>query len=540
MGCGTCATGACGTTTAGCNSNGGCGSGGCNKLNSFDWFAGMLPPGTSENQAIYEVRFKNTRKGFYRNTNGLPLITGDLVVVESDRGFDVGQISLSGVLATLQMRKKRVKPKERIPKIYRLALDEDLEKLKKARSRELSTMIRTREIVKEIDLEMKVSDVEFQGDNTKAIFYYIADQRVDFRRLIKMLADEFRIRVEMKQIGLRHEAGLVGGIGSCGRELCCSTWLTDFKTVSTSAARYQNLSLNPMKISGQCGRLKCCLNFELETYLNALEDIPNVDRIETELGLGRHQKTDIFKRIMWFSYEGESSWIPLTVDNVNEMMRMNKEGIKPASLRALDDVVEEEMDFVDVVGQSVLRADPKRKGKGKGRNKGKGGQQNREGRDGRGPRPERKGGPQNAERGENVQNQERKGGSENAEGGGNPQNQERRGGPQNNEGRNRGRGRGRNQGPQNRNQGEGRPPREENPNRQAENRTGGEGNPNQGGEGNNQNRGQGGGRNNRGRGGQNRNNRGRGGNRRGPNAGGGGPRPEGGPDKGPPKPDNPS
>ena len=396
MGCSSCSTGGCGTT-GGCGKKGGCATGGCNKLNTFDWFNGMQQPNRTEFENIYEVRFKNTRKRFYRNVNGIPLITGDFVVVESDRGFDVGQVSLGGILAQLQMKKKKINANsDRVRKVYRIATKDDLAKLQKARAREQETLVRTREIVRELNLDMKISDIEYQGDNTKAIFYYIADQRVDFRELIKRLANSFRIRVEMKQIGLRHESGLVGGIGSCGRELCCSTWLTDFKSVSTAAARFQNLSLNPMKISGQCGRLKCCLNFELETYMDALKDIPKVERIDTQAGLASRQKTDIFKRIMWFSYEKETTWIPVSVDHVIEMAKMNKEGEKPASLRALETIDESqlvaEVDFVDVVGQSTLREEPKRrrkKGKGKNRRKGadakgKGGPNNRSNRGGKG------------------------------------------------------------------------------------------------------------------------------------------------------------
>ena len=275
MGCGSCGTGGCGTkssggtATAGCGSKG-CATGGCNKLNAYDWLGNMVPPHIKETDNIYEIRFKNTRKAFFKNVYNVNVMTGDMVAVESDRGFDVGQISLGGVLARLQMKKKGVKDKpDQIKKIYRRATNEDLDKLKQARSREQHVLERTRLIIKDLRLDMKCSDVEFQGDNTKAIFYYIADNRVDFRNLIKVLATEFHIRVEMKQIGLRHESGLVGAIGSCGRELCCSTWLTEFRNVSTSAARYQNLSLNPMKISGQCGRLKCCLNYELESYIRS-------------------------------------------------------------------------------------------------------------------------------------------------------------------------------------------------------------------------------------------------------------------------------
>lgn len=383
MGCGSCGSGGCSTTPKGCNSNGGCSTGGCNKLNTYDWFGNMQQPSQTEYDNIYEIRFKNTRKSFFRNVNGLSLITGDLVVVESDRGYDLGQISLGGILARLQMKKRKIDPRsDRIRKIYRRATQEDIEKAKKARQREQETMVETRVIIRNLDLEMKLSDVEYQGDNTKAIFYYIADQRVDFRELIKILADRFKIRVEMKQIGLRHEAGLVGGIGSCGRELCCSTWLTDFKSVSTSAARYQNLSLNPMKISGQCGRLKCCLNYELETYLDALQDIPNVTKIDTDQGEAYLQKTDIFKRIMWFSYKNDTTWAPLEVEKVVKMAAMNAEGEKPASLRSLDEAIpedEESFDFVDVVGQAEVIIEKRRKrggrkksGGGRGRGRGKG------------------------------------------------------------------------------------------------------------------------------------------------------------------------
>lgn len=367
MGCGSCSTGGC--STGGCGQSGGCATGGCNKLNTYDWFDGMQQPNQSEHNNVYEIRFKNTRKEFFRNVNGLSLITGDFVAVESDRGFDVGQISLGGILAQLQMKKKKIRggpAKNR--KILRRATNDDLDKLRLARSREQETLVRSREIVRMLNIDMKMSEVEYQGDNTKAIFYYIADQRVDFRELIKLLANDFKIRVEMKQIGLRFESALVGGIGSCGRELCCSTWLTDFKTVSTAAARYQNLSLNPMKISGQCGRLKCCLNFELDSYLDAIKGIPKVDRIETNMGMAFLQKTDIFKRTMWFSYANESAWIAMDVEKVQEMAEMNANGVKPASLHILDKIIHEddkEMDFVDVVGQSVYREEPKRKKKKK-------------------------------------------------------------------------------------------------------------------------------------------------------------------------------
>lgn len=383
MGCGSCGTGGC--STKGCGQNGGCATGGCNKLNTYDWLNNMLPPEKSEVDNVYEVRFKGTRKGFYRNVNGLRLYIGDHVVVESDRGYDIGTLSLGGVLAELQMGKKRFRKQvQDLPKIYRKANEGDLELKAEAHKREQDTLVKSREIVNRLELDMKVSDIEFQADNTKAIFYYIADHRVDFRALIKELAREFRIRVEMKQIGLRHEAGLLGGIGSCGRELCCSTWLTDFQTVSTSAAIYQNLSLNPMKISGLCGRLKCCLNFELDAYMDALKDFPEAKSIITQKGKAWVQKTDIFKETMWFSFEGETTWYPLHISAVKEITKLNQKGEKPEvfaegsklQFSGLDlPDPDASIDFVDGVGTTVLKEDPNRSRNKKGdrnRKKGKG------------------------------------------------------------------------------------------------------------------------------------------------------------------------
>ncbi len=374
MGCGSCGSGGCSST--GCGRNGGCATGGCNKLNTFDWLGNMLAPDQTEADNVYEVRFKNTRKGFYRNVHGLRLFIGDAVVVESDRGYDVGTLSLGGIVARLQMKKKHFdKDIVDLPRIYRKANERDLEQWETVRNREIETRIRAREIIDDLGLDMKLSDVEFQGDNAKAIFYYIADHRVDFRELIKILAREFRIRVEMKQIGLRHEAGLVGGIGSCGRELCCSTWLTEFKTVSTSAARYQNLSLNPMKISGLCGRLKCCLNFELDSYLDALQDFPEVSQLTTHRGVARLQKTDIFKKRMWFCYDNESIWHPLDVEEVKRIVEQNKAGKTPEMLKTVvieDNPVttkDKDFDFVDVVGKNVPQTDTSHKSKKKKRKK---------------------------------------------------------------------------------------------------------------------------------------------------------------------------
>ncbi|MDW7695156.1 regulatory iron-sulfur-containing complex subunit RicT [Flammeovirgaceae bacterium SG7u.111] len=328
MGCGSCATGSCGTiaeaktdapVVEGCTR-------GCGKLNSFDWLGDMSLP-SLEQFNIVEVKFKGGRKDFFRNIQGINVEIGDPVVVEMQNGHHVGYVSLRGELVRLQMRKKGVKDDDDVKVIYRKATQKDLEKYDQVSKREVPTMFRTREIIEKLDLKMKLSDVEFQADNSKATFYYSADERVDFRELIKMIAGEFKLRVEMRQISLRQEASRLGGIGSCGRELCCSTWLTDFKTVSTGAARYQNLSLNPAKLSGQCGRLKCCLNYELETYMDALIDIPKLDaKLKTSKGEASLQKVDIFKKIMWFSFDTESTWFPIAASKVKEIIELNKKG----------------------------------------------------------------------------------------------------------------------------------------------------------------------------------------------------------------------
>ncbi|MBS1489502.1 MAG: Signal peptidase-like protein [Bacteroidetes bacterium] len=301
-------------------------------MNVFDWLSNMDMP-ANDRFDVAEVRFKNGRKDFYRNTEKILLHTGDAVVIETQTGHHIGHVSLQGELVRLQMQKKKVANDETIKKIYRLAHTKDLEKMEEARNRELASLYRSREIIREQKLAMKLSDVEFQADNTKAVFYYSADERVDFRELIKVLATEFKVRVEMRQISLRQEAGRLGGIGVCGRELCCSTWLGDFKNVATSAARYQNLSLNPSKLSGQCGRLKCCLNYELESYMEALKFIPDVETpLLTEKGEAKLQKTDIFRQIMWFAYKEENNWYALNVTRVNEILELNKQGKKPATL----------------------------------------------------------------------------------------------------------------------------------------------------------------------------------------------------------------
>jgi cell fate regulator YaaT (PSP1 superfamily) len=363
MGCKSCSSGSCGTknkqegsaTVGGCQNNGACSTGGCNKMNVFDWLSNMDIP-TFSKFNIVEVKFKGGRKEYFRNTSQIELYAGDPVIVDVPSGHHLGFVSLQGELVRLQMLKKGLKDNEDIKIIYRKANEKDLEKHDQAVARDYPTMYRTREIIKDLKLNMKLSDVEFQSDNTKAIFYYSSDDRVDFRELIKMLAGEFKVRVEMKQISLRQEAARVGGIGVCGRELCCSTWLTDFKNVTTSAARYQNLSLNPVKLSGQCGRLKCCLNYELETYMDALKDIPTIEKsLLTVKGEAFLQKTDIFKRVMWFGYRGEeSNWIPVSVERVKEIMSLNEKGIKPQSI---DGAESAKIDLEIEKGSGPLNAD---------------------------------------------------------------------------------------------------------------------------------------------------------------------------------------
>jgi cell fate regulator YaaT (PSP1 superfamily) len=345
-GCTTCSTSSGGT--GGCQNNGSCGTSDCNKMNSFDWLSHMGIPQV-DNFDIVEVKFKGGRKEYFRNVDYLTLHTGDPVVVDVPNGHHIGYVSLQGELVRLQMQKRKVRDDDNITRIYRVANQKDLEKWEEARNREIPTLYRCKQIVEEYKLQMKMSDVEYQADNSKATFYYSAEDRVDFRELIKALAGEFKIRVEMRQISLRQEAGRLGGIGVCGRELCCSTWLVDFKNVTTSAARYQNLSLNPGKLSGQCGRLKCCLNYELDTYMDAIKDIPQVDKpLQTEAGPAKLQKTDIFRRLMWFSYNNDNDWHSITCDRVREIQILNEKGIKVFNLQ-----VDKSTDLEDLAAQST-------------------------------------------------------------------------------------------------------------------------------------------------------------------------------------------
>jgi len=367
MGCGSCSSGG-GCSPAGCKNNGTCLTNGCSKLDVYDWLSNMDMPANYKAFNIVEVKFKGSRKDFYINHENLYVENGELIVTETATGgYDVGHISLTGELVRMQIKKKHLRLEDITKKIIRRATPADVDKWKAAKDLEWETMHKARTLAIALGLSMKLSDVDYQGDKTKATFYYTAEGRVDFRELIKKMAETFRIRIEMRQIGMRQEASRLGGIGSCGRELCCSTWLTDFKTVSTSAARYQNLSLNTLKLAGQCGKLKCCLNYELDTYMDALKDIPDdVERLETIRGTARLQKTDIFKRLMWFSYPKDDNWIPVAINRVREIQKLNKEGNKPEDLR--DEAVELEaapvakaLDYENVVGQdSITRLDERK------------------------------------------------------------------------------------------------------------------------------------------------------------------------------------
>lgn len=354
---------------------------GCCKLEDYDWLQGV-----TQNQFadIFEVRFKNTRKGFYVNASNQSIKMGDMVIVEAQSGHDLGIVTLEGPLVGRQMRCKGLDPETvELKKIYRRAKQIDIEKWQEAIAREQETMIRARQIAVELGLEMKIGDVEFQGDGTKAIFYYIADGRVDFRQLIKVFAEEFRIRIEMKQIGARQEAGLIGGLGVCGRELCCANYITNFKSITTAAARCQDLSLNPQKLAGQCGKLKCCLNYEVATYMDAQARLPKVSEpLDFEDGLAYLVKTDILRGIMYFSYEKGSlaNIYPLDASEVREIIKMNRNGVRPESLKTEPEP--EIPEFITAVGDdSITRFDtPKRKKNRNGRGGGKGQQQRQGGR----------------------------------------------------------------------------------------------------------------------------------------------------------------
>ena len=367
MGCTSCSSGADGQPK-GCKNNGTCGSDGCNKLTVFDWLANMSLPGDQKPFIGVEVRFKNGRKHFYKNTENLSLSIGDIVATEATSGHDIGIVTLTGELVKVQMKKKsRNETTEDLPKIYRKATQKDIDIWQTVRAKEAEIQKRSREIAIHLGLKMKISDIEYQGDGSKTTFYYTAEERVDFRQLIRDFASAFSTRVEMKQVGFRQEAARLGGIGSCGRELCCSTWLTDFRSVKTSAARYQQLSLNPQKLAGQCGKLKCCLNYELDTYLEAIKDIPKSDvKLITEKGVAICQKTDIFKRFLWYGYEKQGvNWHKISVDKANEIIALNKKGVKVLSLEeyVVEEQISETKIFENVVGQDSLTRFDKPKSK---------------------------------------------------------------------------------------------------------------------------------------------------------------------------------
>jgi len=369
MACNSCSTGKDGQPR-GCKNNGTCGTDSCNKLTVFDWLSNMSLPSGEKPFHYVEVRFKNGRKNYYKNTEGLTLSIGDIVATQAQSGHDVGMVTLTGELVRVQMKRKKVTvDAEDALKIYRKASQKDIDIWQKARDKEEPMKVKARQYAIDLRLQMKISDIEFQGDGNKATFYYTAEERVDFRELIKVFAREFRTRIEMKQVGFRQEASRLGGIGSCGRELCCSTWLTDFRSVSTSAARYQQLSLNPQKLAGQCGKLKCCLNYELDAYMDALKDFPKSDtKLYTEKGTAVCQKTDIFKGHMWYAYEGEwMNWHTLTTKQANEIIALNKQKKKVPSLEeyAAELIQDTKVEFENVVGQDSLTRFDRPKGQSK-------------------------------------------------------------------------------------------------------------------------------------------------------------------------------
>ncbi|NPA35996.1 MAG: hypothetical protein GXO47_04010 [Chlorobi bacterium] len=339
-------------------------AGRCGKLDVYDWLADL--PKSFNTTDLVEVQFKNTRKGYYKNSNGLRLMKGDVVAVEASPGHDIGTVTLTGELVLLQMKKNRISPESyEFKRVYRKAKPVDIEKWEEARAQEHETMLESRKIAMDLDLNMKIGDVEYQGDGTKAIFYYIADERVDFRKLIKVLAERFRVRIEMRQIGARQEAGRIGGIGPCGRELCCSSWMSSFVSVTTQSARYQEISLNPQKLAGQCGKLKCCLNYELDAYLDAQSDFPDTAiPLETNENTFFHFKTDIFKRAMWYSTEKDVpvNLVQLSVERVKEVIEINKQNKRVDALEDMSVPVDKEApDYHNVIEQeSLTRFDEKK------------------------------------------------------------------------------------------------------------------------------------------------------------------------------------
>ncbi len=385
------------------------------KLSCYDWLAD-IPEARQENDLV-EVQFKNTRKGYYHNSNNLPIEVGDIVAVEATPGHDIGTVTLMGKLVPLQMKKNGVRTGvDELKRVYRKAKPNDLEKYEESKRREHITMLRARSIAEELHLKMKIGDVEYQGDGNKAIFYYIADDRVDFRQLIKVLAENFKVRIEMKQIGARQEAGRIGGIGPCGRQLCCSGWMTNFVSVATSAARYQDISLNPQKLAGQCAKLKCCLNFEVDAYVESQKKLPSREvALETKDSTYYHFKTDIFKQEITYSTSKDvpANLVTIPAERVFEVIALNKRGERPEALQTTSTPKVVKKEFQDVVGQDSLTRFDKSKKKGnnnrnnRNRNRNEGGGEgkeprkpNREGGDRDKPQPNRNK-PRNNSRGEN-------------------------------------------------------------------------------------------------------------------------------------------
>jgi cell fate regulator YaaT (PSP1 superfamily) len=406
MGCGSC------SSVGGCKSNGGCSTGSCNRMNVHDWLANLPFSDPESNCKIVEVSFNNgSRKDYFRNTTVHFFEKGEMIAVEGVNGYDVGAVNATGELVRLQLKKHEIREEDpELKKILRRASETDLAKWSETKAREKEVLIRSRAVARQLKLELKMAEVEIQADGRKATFFYIADDRVDFRELIKIYASDFKVKVEMKQIGARQEAGKVGGIGSCGRELCCSTWLTDFKSVNTNAARYQNLSINQTKLSGQCGRLKCCLNYELDTYLDGLQNFPNdCDMLEMAKSRAFLVKKDIFRNLMWYTTPDSTKQYPLTIERVLKIKALNKQGIRPEELEPVEVATKQpkeiEPEYVDLVGQISLRS--LEKNSRKRRERGQQQQPRRDDRQGQarpnGPNQER--GPRDEQRGPGGGNQ---------------------------------------------------------------------------------------------------------------------------------------
>ncbi len=469
MGCG---SGACGTSKdgapGGCQSHGSCASGGCNRMNVHDWLANLPFSDPESSCRIVEISFNNgSRKDYFKNTTVHFFEKGDMVAVEGVSGFDVGMVNLTGELVRLQLKKKSIDEKSPdIKKILRRANDFDFSKMKETKAREAQVLIRSRAMARQLKLELKMAEVEIQADGRKATFFYIADDRVDFRELIKLYAGEFKVKVEMRQIGARQEAGKVGGIGACGRELCCSTWLTDFKSVNTNAARYQNLSINQTKLSGQCGRLKCCLNYELDTYLDALQHFPDdCDMIEVAKGRAFLVKKDIFRSLMWYTMAESNKQYPLTIESAKKIKLQNKQGIRPDELEVAEVITgkpkEVEPEYADLVGQISLKSLEKSSRKRNDRERSQ--QQNRQQQNRGGNQSQQQGGGNQQNRGgQNRGGQGQQGGNQQGN-----RNQNQQGGNQQG-GNQQGRGNQNQQRPnqQNRQQ---RPPQNRNQNQQRPN-----------------------------------------------------------------------